>query len=294
MLYLNLFINQNAKAMENKITQIDKDEYILAYVDACPSELIQNSQERFICVGLVTYFGIDRKNLKSISQFKKTRGLNRKLQTQEYIIQNIKNERILPVGIINWNFKPLALKNGLFILNDAGLLKEENIDSQKITMINYEIKLGLCTSLSWYSIVISIFLKFIGPLAKLQDKNKVAIFLDLLPGDNIDGQRNFEIVEYLINNSRLSDFQADAIIENNLDLIGFGYGIKEKSTKDFKNDYEFVITDWIVQSFYSMIKYQTENLQMDSDEYQLSKLARFLLDENKFKMRRPFSLIPEQ
>ena len=279
--------------MDDKISEINSKHYTTAYVDACPSELIQNSTESFLCVGLTTFSHLNRKNLKPISQYKKTRGLKRKLQIQDYLIQKIKDEEILLTGVVCWNYQLTALKNGLLILNEAGLLTDENLTTEEISISDLNVKLGICISLSWYSVVISMFFKYLSQIAKIQKKKKVAIFLDLLPGDNLNSQKKFEIVEYLINNSRLSEFQTDAMTENNLEVIGYGYGMLEKSLRDFKNDYEFVITDWIISSFYSLVKYQQGNLNINSDEYQLSKLARFLLDEEIFTIRKPFKLVPE-
>jgi hypothetical protein len=238
------------------INQISTKDYTSAYVDASPSELIHNSDEMFLCVGLVHFFRVDRKALKNLSQFKKTRGLKRKIQTQEYIITKIKENVILPNGLVSWNYRDLALKNGSFILENAIVGSNIHSVAENIKIGEHDINLKLCTSLSWYSIVISIFLKYISQIAKIEHKKNVAIFLDLLPGDNINNQRNFEIIEYIINNSRLSEFQTDALRDYELQTIGYGYGILNESTKEFKNDFEFVITDWIIQSFHSLLKYE--------------------------------------
>ncbi|OYQ35683.1 hypothetical protein CHU92_10745 [Flavobacterium cyanobacteriorum] len=277
--------------MELKKGALSSLEYKFGYVDASPSELIQNSSESFLCVGITTFFKVDRDNLLNLTQFKKVRGIKRKLQVQNYLIQAIHQKKIVPFGMISWNYRDIALKNGEFILKDAQIIHQSNQTANTVVVNNHEISIGLATSLGWYAIVIAMFLKFMGEVAKAVNQEKVAIFLDLLPGDNFKKQRNFEIVEQIINNSQLKGFQENALADYNLNLIGYGYGMHDKSTKNLKNDYEFVITDWIVQSFYSLIKYEKEDLDKSSEAFKLSKLATFLIDNRYFKIKNAFSLI---
>ena len=81
-----------------------------------------------------------------------------------------------------------------------------------------------------------------------------------------------------------SDSQLETIEKYNLKKIGYGYGVKNGTTKDLKNDYEFVITDWIAQSLHSLLIYEKDNLGKESDQYKLSKLARDLVDDDKLKI----------
>lgn len=272
-------------------TQISDKDYTVGYVDASPSELLHNGTEDFLCIGFATYFHVDRSALKNISQFKKTRGLKRKLQTQNYIIENIITDKISPYGLVSWNYRDLALKNGAFILADAGIVSSGNDFAEQVMIGSHHVSFGLANSLAWYSIAISIFLKYMSQIAKVQEKKKVAMFLDLLPGDNSLNLRNFEIVEFIINNSKLEEFQTEAIEANGLEIIGYGYGEKDSSTRDLKNDYEFVVTDWILQSFYSLLKYEREKLDKSSEAYQLSKLAQYLLNDKRYEIRNAFNLV---
>ena len=125
----------------------------------------------------------------------------------------------------------------------------------------------------------------------IENKTKVAILLDLLPGDRIHNLRSFNVVEKIIDKSVLEEFQTEAIEENGLEIMGYAYGLKDGTTKGIKNDFEYVITDWIVQYFYSLLIYEKENLKKSSDEYQLSQLAKYLIDKGVFKIRNAFKLI---
>jgi hypothetical protein len=266
-------------------------EFALGFADASPSELLHNSDTQFICIAVVYFFFVKRSKLKQISQFKKTRGLKRKLQTQNYIIESIENGLIAPAGISNWNERSVALENGKHILNQAEIVTEEKQYSDLIEIGQEKISYGHCVSLGWYSIVLSTFLKYIGQIAKIENKPKVAILLDLLPGDRIHNLRSLNVVQEIIDNSVLEEFQVEAIDDNKLEIIGYAYGQKEGTTKGIKNDFEYVITDWIVQSFYSLLVYEKENLNKTSNEYQLSRLAKYLLDKGVFTIRNAFKLV---
>lgn len=269
----------------------DTKEYALGYADASPSELLHNSDSKYICIALVYFFYTKRSQLRKISQFKKTRGIKRKLQTQKYIIDSIENGLIAPVGISNWNESSVALENGKYILKEAGIVTDEKDFSDLIEIGEHSLSYGHCVSLGWYSIVLSTFLKQIGQIAKIENKSKVAILLDLLPGDRIHNLRSFNVVEKIIDKSILEEFQMEAIEENGLEIMGYAYGLKDGTTKGIKNDFEYVITDWIVQSFYSLLIYEKEKLKKTSDEYQLSLLAKYLIDKGVFKIRNAFKLI---
>ena len=269
----------------------DTKEYALGYADASPSELLHNSDSKYICIALVYFFYTKRSQLRKISQFKKTRGIKRKLQTQRYIIDSIENGLIAPMGISNWNESGVALENGKYILKEAGIVTDEKDFSDLIEISEQRLSYGHCVSLGWYSIVLSTFLKQIGQIAKIENKTKVAILLDLLPGDRIHNLRSFNVVEKIIDKSVLEEFQLEAIEENGLEIMGYAYGLKDGTTKGIKNDFEYVITDWIVQSFYSLLIYEKENLEKSSDEYQLSELAKYLIDKGVFKITNAFKLI---
>jgi hypothetical protein len=106
----------------------------------------------------------------------------------------------------------------------------------------------------------------------------------LLPGDNLSFRKNLKIVNYIIDNSELGEFFSDTIKAKNLEGIGLAYGIKDGSTRAIKMEYEFTITDWIAQSFNSLIIYEKFNLGKNSDEFKLAKLAQFLLHKGNFKL----------
>jgi len=273
------------------MNQLSSKEYAMSYVDASPSELLHNSNEKYICISLVYYFYLKRSKLKRISQFKKTRGLKRKLNTQKYIIESIEKKLIAPVGLSNWNYREIALKNGKHILKEANIVTNQKEYHETITIGNEQLSYGHSISLGWYSVVLATFLSQVGKIAKIENKNNAVIFLDLLSGDKINNLRSFNVVEYIIDNSELSNFQIETIKNNNLDKLGFAYGTKNGTTKEIKNDYEYVITDWIVQSFHSLLKYEKGNLEKTSEEYQLSELAKYLLNKGVFIIKNAIDLI---
>jgi hypothetical protein len=265
-------------------------EYALGFVDACPSELLHNSSTKYICIVFVYFFFIKRNQLQNIRQFKKTRGLKRRLQTQNYIIDCIENKLMAPMGFSNWNERIVALENGKYILEQSKIVSGEKEFSDLIKIEQENLSYGHCVSLGWYSIVLSVFLKEIGRIAKIESKSKVAILLDLFPGDNIYNQRSFNVIQEIINKSELIDFQFDAIQDNKLEIMGFAYGQKDGMTKGIKNEFEYTITDWIAQSFYSLLIYEKEKLDKSSDEFQLSLLARYLTNKGVFKIKNAFSI----
>lgn len=278
-------------AIPDKFDKLSTEHFSLNFIDASPSELIHNSDEKYISIAFVHYFHINKKELKKISQFKNTRGIKRKLQTQKYIIDSIDKNLINLMGISNWNLSEVALKNGAHILKLAEVSENEKNFNQNIVINGENVSFGLCVSLGWYSIVLASFMSQIGQIARVTNKKNAAILLDLLSGDNIFSVRNMKIVENIIDNSILSEFQIDAIKNNNLETLGFGYGQKNGNTKDLKNDFEYVIIDWIVQSFHSLLLYEKDNLNKNSEEYELSRLAKYLLNTNKFKISDAFQLI---
>lgn len=275
----------------DKFDELESENFSLNYIDASPSELIHNSDEKFISIIFVHFFHISRNKLKQISQFKKTRGIKRKLQTQKYIIDSLDNNLINLCGISNWNLSEVALKNGAHILNLSMNVEKDKSLNDDIVINGISVNYGLCVSLGWYSIVLASFMSQIGQIARVTNKKNAAILLDLLSGDSIFNFRNIKIVENIIDNSILSKFQTDAIQTNKLETLGFGYGQKNGNTKDLKNDFEYVIVDWIVQSFHSLLQFEKDNLNKDSEEYKLSELARYLIHKRKFRISDAFELI---
>lgn len=275
----------------DEFEELSSEHFSLNFIDASPSELIHNSNEKYISIAFVHYFHLKRKELKQISQFKKTRGIKRKLQTQKYIIDSIDNNLINLCGVSNWNLCEVALKNGAYILKLAEISESEKNFDENVVINGENVSFGLCVSLGWYSIVLASFMSQIGKIAAITNKKNAAILLDLLSGDNVFNMRNMKIVENIIDNSILSEFQLDAFKNNELETLGFGYGQKNGNTKDLKNDFEYVIVDWIVQSFHSLLLYKKNNLNKNSEEYELSLLARYLIHTNRFKINDAFQLI---
>lgn len=270
---------------------ITKNNFTITYIDTCPSELLHNSKVKYLCIGLVNYFKVERTQLQKLNQFKSVRSLERKLKTQDYIIDNIKKGNISLTGVVNWNYSKIALENGQLLLHQCNLIPKHN-NFQKIESINNEsITYGIAASLAWYSLVLSTFFNDVGVITKLEKKKNAAIFFDLISGDDIFKKRNLNIVRYIIDHSELRDFRNEAIKSNKIKGIGYGYGIKEGLTKNLKNDFEYTILDWIVQSFNSFITSKEEHLNEDSKDYKLSKLAVFLLKNSLFKISGNIKLI---
>ena len=118
------------------------------------------------------------------------------------------------------------------------------------------------------------------------------IFLDLLSGDNLDGKTNkLEIIKYLTVHTHLKVLFDDSVRANKIKRIGYGYGMKNNSTRDLKNDFEFTITDWIAQSLYCLrSKGLNKNEEDEKRNHKLSKLSNYLIEKGYLKVIPPIKL----
>ena len=268
--------------------QISRSDHSICYVDTCPSERIVLDDNSILAFGLVNYLEIDRNQLKRISQFKKVRGLDRKIKIQRYLIEKIKERVIVPCGVIRWNYKSLSFKNGEFILYANNLIGKTESKQRKILIAEEHIKYNDLVSLAWYSLILSDFLKSAGSFAESEVKSGAIIFLDLLPGDNDQKHRNLKLINHIIHNSELIEFQNDVIQKNKVKNLGFGYGWKNRSTKELKMDFEYTICDWITNSFHSFISCKFCKMNSDKKYHtDQSQLAIFLMNEGLFKIKEP-------
>jgi len=277
--------------MGKLMEQIDSKYFTITYADACPSELIHSSTEPLLSIGLINYMNLDRGSLRKINQYKNTRGIARKLKTQEYLISAMKSGLIIPIGVISWNKREVALKNGEFILSKYNIVEKQKDFKTIVELNGQEISYGHLVSLAWYSMALATFAKNIGEITKYEKKQNAIILIDLLPGDNQLFRRNLKVVRHIIDQSELIEFFDDVVIKHGLNKLGFGYGIKDDSTKAIKNDFEYVIVDWIVQSFNSLLLYEKMSLSKETEIYKLSELARFLIQNNQVKLMEGFELI---
>jgi hypothetical protein len=268
----------------NQIEPLSRKEFTITYADACPSELIHHTAHPYLSIALVNFWNVDRSKLRQLSQFKKTRGLERRMKTQDYIIDCVEKGTIIPVGVVSWNERASVLQSGRVILNKYGLVPFADDFSANVLLAGEQISYGQAVSLAWYSLALAIFSKNLGTMTSFERKKKGAILIDLLPGDNVNFRKNLKIVNYIIDNSELGEFFADTIKEHQMDGVGLAYGIKDGSTKAIKEDYEFTVTDWIAQSFNSLTLYEKFKLGKNSDEFKLAKLAQFLLYKGHFKL----------
>lgn len=270
--------------------EVDSKYFTITYADACPSELVHSSTDPFLSIGLIGYLRLERSSLRKLNQYKNTRGISRKLNTQEYIISTMKSGLIIPTGVVSWNKREIVIKNGEFILSKYNIAKKQESFKAIVELNGEQVSYGHLVSLAWYSMVLATFAKNIGVITKYEQKQNAIILIDLLPGDNQFVRRNLKLVRYIIDHSELIEFFDDVIIEHSLKKIGFGYGIKDNSTKVIKNDFEYVIVDWIVQSFNSLILYEKLKLGKETDVFKLSELARFLIDGKQVKIIDGFEL----
>ncbi|NCD68247.1 hypothetical protein [Mucilaginibacter agri] len=266
------------------IETLSRREFTITYTDACPSELIHNTSHPYLSITLVNFLNVEREKLLKILQFKKARGLDRRMKVQDYIIDCIEKGTVIPLGVSSWNERTSVLQSGKVILNKYGLVPFTDDFSNSVTLADEQISYGHAVSLAWYSLALAVFAKRIGPMMSHEQKKKAAILIDLLPGDNINFKKNLKIVNYIIDNSELAEFFMDTIRDYQIDGIGLAYGIKDGSTKAIKEDYEFTVTDWIAQSFNSLTLYEKFSLGKNSDEFKLAKLAQFLLYNKYFNL----------
>lgn len=271
--------------------EFSRKDNTIVFVDTSPSELIHTLTDKILVFSLINYHNIEFQEVK-LRQFKDTRTLDRKLKAQDYIINCFERRKISGYGTIAWNTQKLALHNANFFLTSQKLLTKNQLDrSERIDIAGENISIGHFLSLTWYSLVLARNASTVAYMTKFEKKTKSAILLDLLPGDSINSSRNLNVVRYIINNSILNGLFEEAIRDNKLDYIAFGYGMKDGSTKTLKNQPPFTISDWITQSFYS--KLRCEKIVLDehyNDNIKFSLLANYLIEKKFFLIAPPFTL----
>lgn len=271
--------------------EIDRTNSVICYADVCPSELFHNAASTHLAFVLVNFFHIEKPYLNQVRQFKDTRGFERRLKTMDYLLDGIKKGAIRLIVQGYWTSKDIAFQNGRnFLVASSLLSRDQSIDS-RITINGVETSVGQLISLGFYSIILSVFAQQVGTYVRFERKEQGIIMLDLLPGDNQgNSRRKLDLVQFIIHNSIMKSFFDDSIKENQISRLGFGYGIKNNSSKDFKNDFELVITDWIVQSLHCLFSNELIQGSERKGTGQLGKLADFLINEGNLKVIEPFKL----
>jgi len=272
--------------------ELERKTCTFSYVDVCPSELFHNTDSTHLAFVLTNFIHIEKPALNQIRQFKDTRGLDRRSKTMDYLINQIERNQILFMSIGYLTHKSVAFDNGKNFLLHHKLITEYTDNNVRVRINDFETSVGQLISLTWYSVMLSAFAKEVGTFIKFEKKGQGMIFLDLLPGDNQDDKRTkLEVMKYLTGHSELKSFFDEAVRDNGIERIGYGYGMKNNSTKDLKNDFEFVITDWIAQSLYCLnSKGLTKNEDEEKRNFELSKLANYLTKKGYLKVIPPVSL----
>ena len=268
-----------------------RKDHTITFVDTSPSELFHSLTDKILIFSHINYDNIEIDDIQ-LRQFKDTRTPERKLKAQDYVIDCFEKRKVTGYGTIKWNSQKLALYNATTLLVSYGFISSRQFTiSDRIDIANENVSYGHLLSLSWYSVLLSLCAREIAVWTKFEKKEKGLILMDLLPGDSIDSSRNLNIVRHLIKNSILDGLFEDAIKNNHLKHIAFGYGSKEGSTRDLKKSPPNTISDWITQSFYCKLK--CEKIIKD-DTYetniQYSKLADYLVEKKFFLIDRPFTL----
>jgi hypothetical protein len=271
--------------------EFSRKDHTITFVDTCPSELIHTLTDKILVFSHINYDSIEIDQIK-LRQFKDTRTEDRKLKTQDYVINCFETKKITGYGVIRWNSQKIALGNAFNLLKFMNIQIPSGFsNSERIEIAGEKVSVGHLLSLSWYSVLLSACAREIGVYTKVENKQKALILMDLLPGDSIQSSRNLNIVRFLIKNSVLDGMFSDVIKSKNLKHIAFGYGTKDGSTKDLKNSPPNTISDWITQSFYC--KLRCEKIIKD-EHYEMnlrfSKLANYLTDKKFFLVDKPFRL----
>ncbi len=271
---------------------VSKEECTVTHVDTSPSELIHSLTDKILVFSHINFHGIDFDYIK-LRQFKETRTAERKLRAQDYIIDCFEKNKVTCFGTIRWNTQKLALHNATTLLLKSGFISDSKIQPvDRVDIANTNVSLGHLLSLAWYSILLSTCPKEICIWAKLEEKSKAIILMDLLPGDDETSSRNLNIVRYIIKNSLLNDIFYDVLKNHGIEHIGYGYASKDGSTKDLKNSPPSTILDWITQSFYC--KLRCEKIigdELYEKNIQYSKLADYLLRQKFFLIDTPFRIV---
>lgn len=273
---------------------ISRKDHTITFVDTSPSELIHSFSDKLLIFSHINFDNIEIENVK-LRQFKETRSVERKLKSQNYIIECFENKKVTGYGIIRWNTQKLALHNASTLLLSSDLITDSQLtNSERIDFAGENISVGHLLSLAWYSVLLSLCSKELSIWTKLVErKEKGLILMDLLPGDSIESSRNLNIVRYIIKNSILDTLFTEAMNDKKLKHLAFGYGSKEGSTKELKNSPPNTVSDWITQSFYC--KLRCEKIIKDDSfdtNIRFANLADYLLEKKLFLIDKPFRLVP--
>ena len=182
--------------------------------------------------------------------------------------------------------RDMAFESGKNFLLHYRIIDKYERSDQRIIINKIDTSIGQLISLAWYSLMLSAFSKQVGSFIRYEKKEQGIIFLDLLPGDNQDSPKSkLEIIKYLTAQPALKSFFDDAVLYNGIKRIGYGYGMKNNSIKGLKNDFEFVLTDWIAQSLNCLHNNGLAKDEMEEKRnFELSKLAGYLIKKGYLKV----------
>lgn len=246
----------------------------LSYMDVCPSELFYNYLGKEIIHVVVHYFTINKQVVKTIPQFKNSRGIKNKLKWVDYIINEIDKKNI---GVVSFAYKSktnIAFQNGIDFLIKENIIENKTYDyeNESLTLFDGNISLKNLIALAWYAVFLSIISDKLSKIAKVTHKDSYALILDLIPGDSKLRLYNIKIVEHFIFNTHLIQYFQEDLQKKYISKCGIAYGRDVSDSNKIKNSHEYAITDWITRSCYE----QFCNNNQNEKSKELGKLAKYL------------------
>jgi hypothetical protein len=230
------------------IEPISPQDTLLLYTDASPSELFMGDLNGKIVFSMVLFFPFDR-SINSIGQLKNVRKKRRE-KALNSLKQDIELNRINFVANAVIVEKKVALQSSINFLKSSKLLTSNSPLDEIINFGGQEISYGNLLCLTWYAICLHTYSGFPIKVASLANKSQVFVVLDLLPGDNGNLNRKFNLINFIAKNSELSLNTIKDLNAKNVDRFATGYasGIQHTDYRPMKESHEFCITDWICNS----------------------------------------------
>lgn len=252
-------------------------------MDTCPSELMHTFPDKILVHSLINYYHIDFEKV-GVLQYKATRK-GRKLAAQQRIIDAFEKRHIQGCGVITPNSQLYAMDNARKFLVHAGYLNAGPMDLEaKIEIGGESMGAGMVMSLAWYAFCMASNFRTAAIFAKVEQKDRVFILLDYLPGDNSERSRSLNVIKEFTRHSQLHDLLDQAVNGYKVG-IGYGYAGDPGTGGSLKSAPPLCISDWITHSFYA--KLRREKVAPDDKHAELqpyTALADYLVEKGMFKV----------
>jgi hypothetical protein len=263
--------------------ELSRRTHSLQFMDTCPSEYMHTFPDKILVHSLINYYHLDFEKV-SVLQYKATRK-ERKLAAQERIINAFEKGHVQGCGVITCNSQRYAMENARKFLVDAGYLNSGPLDLEaRIEIAGQVIGTGVLLSLAWYAYCLATNFRTAAIFTQVENKNKVFIAMDFLPGDNGQRSKSLNVIKEFTRHTQFRDLLEQAVNHYKVS-IGYGYAGDPSTGGSLKNAPPLCISDWINHSFYA--KLRRKNIVPDDKHAQLqpfTALADYLEEKGMFKV----------